>query len=90
MAALISGLVLAIGSAGMLVTTEPAPVSLLLEPFSLLLAPGLLIAVETKTRGEPSPMAMIEWAGAFYLLVSYLLLSWRARRAHRSRDAHSR
>ncbi len=72
---------LMIGAAAALyVTSAPAWVSLLIEPFSLLLMPGLVIALATSGSHDFAPDVVIAVSAAFYVGFVYAALLWRAAR----------
>ena len=65
-AALLSAVLVAVATAGMYVTTAPRLISLLLEPFSLLLMPGLVVAVMLAGPHDFSPGSVVFIAVVFY------------------------
>jgi hypothetical protein len=88
-----SAVLTAAATTALYVTAAPKWISLLLEPLSLLLLPGLAIAMVVAGRQDFSPQAVIEASALFYLLCAYAWLLWRVARtrspAHR-RTATSR
>ena len=86
-AALLTAILLALASAALDLTTAPALVSLLVEPFSLLLMPGMLISIAIAGRhDEVSARAVLIASACFYFVAFSLLLAHRSRTAR----AHSR
>jgi hypothetical protein len=79
-------------AAGLYVAASPAWVSLLLEPFSLLLMPGLVIALVTAGSHDFAPDVVIAVSAAFYAGFVYAALLWRSarRRAAEPRRSGSR
>ncbi len=65
-AALLTAVLVAVATAGMFVTSAPELVSLLLEPFSLLLMPGLVVAVMLAGPHDFSPGSVVFVAAIFY------------------------
>ena len=80
-AAALSAAILAVSCAALFVTHTPRIVSLLLEPFSLLLVPGLLIAFLAAGTSDFSPILVLRVSSVFYFLL-FLLLALRRRRVH--------
>ena len=86
LAALLTAALLAAGSAALFVTSAPAAISLLLEPFSLLLTPGMLIAVAVYgSHDDASANAVLVASGCFYFVVLSVILARRPppKRPHR-------
>lgn len=77
-AAVLTTLLLAAASAALTLTSAPAPVSLLLEPVSLLFLPGLLIALPfAGSHSELSAAQIMGSSAAFYfLLLAFLTARW--------------
>ena len=65
-------------SAALYVTSAPEWLSLLLEPFSLLLLPGLVVAFATSGSHDFPPNLVIAVSAAVYLVLIYAVLLWRA------------
>ena len=83
LAALLTAVLLATASAALSVTTAPAFVSLLVEPFSLLLMPGFLVVVATSGRhDEVSSRAVLLASACLYFVVFSVLLTRRRTRTH--------
>ncbi len=72
---------------GMFVSTAPAPISLLLQPFSLLWMPGLLVALAVAGPHDFSPHLVVIVSFAFYLAFFYYVLRWR-RQARTRKPRH--
>ena len=68
------------GTSALYVTSAPAWVSLLVEPFSLLLLPGLMVALVTSGSHDFAPEAVIAVSAAFYVGFIYVALLRRAAR----------
>ncbi len=75
--ALLTSAVIGIAYAALFVTTAPAPVSLLAEPFSLLLTPGLLIALAIAGHHDFSPSTVLLASAIFYFVLFFAVLSRR-------------
>ena len=73
---------MALAVTAMYVTTAPPLLSLLLEPLSLLLLPGLLVSIVSAGPHDFSPGLVIYVAFGFYVALIYLLLWlwWEPRR----------
>ena len=76
---------IAIAVAAMFATTASEPVSLLVEPFTLLLTPGLLVVVVLAHGHDFLPAHVLYASFVFYFAVFYKALSGRLR----SRPGHS-
>ena len=61
-------------------TAQPALISLLIEPFSLLLLPGLVISLAVAGPHDFSPLLVDEASFVWYVLLFYLVFTWAARR----------
>jgi hypothetical protein len=68
------------GTAALYVTSAPAWLSLLIEPFSLVLLPGLVFALATSGSHDFAPEAVIAISAVFYVGLLYAVLLWRASR----------
>ena len=105
LAAILSAGVTAAASGAVFVTTAPALVSLLVEPVSLLLIPGLLVAMILANATKPfhhaggkepthdfTPQAVVAGALLFYFAFFLVALASYARRRRRrlTSDAASR
>jgi hypothetical protein len=66
--------------AAIYVTTAPAVISLTLEPFSLLLLPGLVASIVLAGPHDFSPSLVIYVSFAFYLALIYAGLTLWSRR----------
>lgn len=82
LAAGLTSLLLALAYAGLFVTTAPAIVSLLIQPFSLLLMPGFIAASLAAGRHDFSPQMIILTSVPFYFVFFYAILGRRLTRAH--------
>ena len=80
--------VVAVGSAALLCERAPAAVSLVLEPLSLVLLPGLVYGIVRANEHALKTQEMFYASLAFYLCFFFLLfecLAWERRRAARGR-----
>lgn len=69
-----------LASAAMLFSTAPKWLSLIFEPISLLLLPGLVAGV-VHTSPHDLEASVVLWAALlFYFVLFFCLLEWRARR----------
>jgi hypothetical protein len=75
--------IVGIGSAGMLFTTGPEWASLLFEPVSLVLLPGLLVGIVLSGAHDLDPHVVMSGTIVFYFLVFWAVLEWRAWRQRR-------
>lgn len=73
-AAFLTAALVSVATAGMFVTSAPKLVSLLLEPFSLLLMPGLVVAVILSGPHDFSPGSVVFIAAIFYCGFFYWVL----------------
>jgi hypothetical protein len=73
--AAITTVIVVAGSAAMFVTSAPRLVSLLVEPFSLLLMPGLVVAILIAGPHDFTPIGVVAIASAFYLAFFYWALT---------------
>ena len=73
----------ALAAQATLVTRTPPLVSLLVEPFSLLLLPGVVIAIVIASPRDFSLNVALEATVLLYTLLLYLVLVWRARSRER-------
>lgn len=82
---LLTGSLIGLAYGGLFVTAAPEAVSLAVEPFSLLLMPGLLVALAIAGQHDFSPAVVLLASAGFYLIFFVGALSWRMRRlrAHR-------
>lgn len=71
---------LAVATLGMFMTSAPAPVSLLLEPLSLLYMPGVLFGMALHLGKEVSSLQILVASLGVYVVFVFLWLSLRARR----------
>ena len=84
-ALLTAGLIL-LSCAGMYVTTAPRLISLLVEPFSLLLMPGLVVAILIAGAHDFTPTSVVCIAAGVYFGLFYWALAWRAKAAQSARS----
>ncbi len=75
LAAAATALLLYVSTQAMLVTTAPKIVSLLVEPFSLFLLPGLVVAVLLAGAHDFTPGAVLFIAAIFYMAIFYWALT---------------
>ena len=85
MASLAAAIVVSLGSAGMLFSTGPEWASLLFEPVSLLLLPGLLVGLLVSGPHDLDPHVVMNGTIVLYFLVFWAVLEWRAWRLRRRR-----
>lgn len=76
-AALLSASLVSAGVIGMFVTSAPRLVSLLMEPLSLLLTPGLAVVIVFAGPHDFAPLAVIWTSLLFYFVAIYLALALR-------------
>jgi hypothetical protein len=74
-----------LGSVGMLFTTGPEWASLLFEPVSLLLLPGLLVGMFVSGPHDLDPHVVLNGTIVLYFLLFWMVLEWRAWRQRRRR-----
>ena len=86
LSALLTTALLACACAALFVTAAPAALSLLIEPVSLLLTPGLLLALAIAGHHDFAATHVIVGSAVFYFAFFYAVLALRARRGNR----HSR
>lgn len=81
-AALLTAVLLTLASAALSFTTAPAFVSLLIEPFSLLLTPGLLISLAIAGRHNEVSASAVLLASAclYFVAISLVLTRWSGRK----------
>jgi hypothetical protein len=82
-----TALVVWVAAAAMLFTTAPAYVSLIVEPLSLLLLPGLAVGVYVTGPHELDPKMVVEGSVIFYFVCFLVGLEWRAFRGRVRRRA---
>ena len=87
--ALLTSVLVAVAAEGLFVTSAPRLVSLLVEPFSLLLMPGLVVAVVLAGPHDFSPLSVVCIAAVFYFGFFFWALT-RWARSTRIRAAGSR
>jgi len=64
-------------------TTMPASISLVVEPLSLLLLPGLVFSILAAGAHDFAPETVIYASFVWYLVFFYLIFTWRYRRRAR-------
>ena len=87
MAGVTAAAVVGIGSVGMLFTTGPEWASLLFEPISLLLLPGLLVGIIVSGPHDLDPHVVLQGTIILYFLFFWSVLEWRAWRQRRRHPA---
>ena len=75
LSAAITALLLLVATEAMFVTTAPRLVSLLVEPFSLLLMPGLIVAIALAGAHDFTPGSVVFIAAVFYFAFFYWALT---------------
>jgi hypothetical protein len=90
LASVATAIVVGIGSAGMLFTTGPEWASLLFEPASLVLLPGLFIGMAISGPHDLYPQVVMNGTILFYFLLFWAVLEWRAWRQRRRRRRSKR
>ena len=71
---LLAAVLVSVATAAMYVTAAPKFVSLLIEPFSLLLMPGLVVAVILAGPHDFGPGSVVFIAAIFYCFVFWWIL----------------
>ncbi len=84
LAALTAALIMGIGLSGMLVAMAPRLLSECVEPLSLLLLPGLFIAIVSAGTHDFLPEVVVRAAAIFWFLAAFLFFTWRARTPNRT------
>jgi len=79
-AILCAGLLVGTAIAANFLTTAPKSISLILEPISLLLMPGLVVSILTAGPHDYSPLTVAGVSLLFYAIFFYAALHWLARR----------
>ncbi len=78
MALLLAAALVALASAALYVTSAPPMVSLLVEPLSLFLLPGLLIALVAAHPRDFTAQDVVVWSMLVYTAVFFFALRRRA------------
>ncbi len=90
LAGVAAALVVSLGSAAMLLSTGPEWASLLFEPVSLLLLPGLIVGLFHSGPHDLEPHVVMNGTIVLYFLLFWAALEWRAwkqrRQGGRRRD----
>ena len=77
LSAIVTCVLVGVATAGMFVTSAPKFVSLLFEPFSLLLMPGLIVAILFAGAHDFSPLSVVGVAAVFYFgFFFWVLTRW--------------
>ena len=87
-ASIAAAAIVGIGSAAMLFTTGPEWASLLFEPMSLVLLPGLFVGMVLSGAHDLEPRIVLLGTIVFYIILIFALLelqAWRQRRRQRRR-----
>ncbi len=79
LSALAAAVVVAIAYSGMFVAMAPRLISESVEPLSLLLLPGLFVAIVSAGPHDFQPAIVVKISALFWFLVAFLFFSWRAR-----------
>jgi hypothetical protein len=85
LAGVMAASVVGIGSACMLFSTGPEWASLIFEPVSLVLMPGLLVGMVLSGPHDLQPQVVLAGTIVFYFLLFWVVLEWRAWRRRRRR-----
>ena len=75
--------VVGLASLGEFFATAPEWISITLEPLSLLLMPGFVVALLAAGLHDLDPSIIVQVSIIFYLIFFYVWLSWRSRRKAR-------
>ena len=81
LSAAITALLLYLATEAMFVSTAPKLVSLVVEPFSLLLMPGLVVAIILAGPHDFTPGSVLFIAAMFYFAFFYWALTWLSKPA---------
>ena len=76
LSAAITAVLLYVATQAMFVTTAPKIISLIVEPFSLLLMPGLVVAILLAGAHDFTPGSVLFVAAIFYFAFFYWALTW--------------
>jgi hypothetical protein len=71
-----AGVLMSLASAALFVTSAPKWVSLLVEPFSLLLVPGVAFSMLFTKAHDYTQWEILRGAFGFHVVVLYFLLRW--------------
>ena len=85
-----TAVVIGLGSVALLFVRAPAWLSLIFEPVSLLLLPGMMISMKHAGPHDLDPILILKSSVAFYFtffLAWFELRAWRARRRSQSLQA---
>jgi hypothetical protein len=85
LAGVFTGALVLIASVAMLFDTAPAWLSMIVEPLSLFLLPGLALAVATAGQRDLDAAVVVEASVAIYFWCFLVVLEWRAFRQRRRR-----
>jgi len=78
MASAATAVVVGLASAGLLFSTARESVSLVLEPMSLMLMPGLLFGLYQAGPHDLDPRVILGASVGFYFMFFFSVLEWRA------------
>ena len=81
LSAAITALLIYVATEAMYVTTAPKLVSLIVEPFSLLLMPGLVVAILLAGAHDFTPGSVLFLSAIFYFAFFYGALTWLSKPA---------
>ena len=84
LAALAAGLLLAASVGALYLTSTPRFVALALEPISLFLLPGLVVAMAVAGPHDLEASTVLEASAVFYVAVFWLWFRWRGRAARQA------
>jgi len=83
LAAIATAALVSMACAAMLLNTAPKWISLIFEPLSLFLLPGLAVDSLAVSPHDLDPTLVIEGCVVFYFLVFFGFLQWRSRALQR-------
>jgi hypothetical protein len=83
LAGVATAVVVRLASVGMLVSTAPEWLSLILEPLSLLFLPGLLVGIVQSGPHDLAPAVVVQASVVIYFVLFLIGLEYRARRQRR-------
>jgi hypothetical protein len=79
---LLAAAIVALASSALYVTSAPPAISLLVEPLSLLLMPGLAVALAAAGPHDFSAWTVVVWSMLIYTILAFFALRrWAAARA---------
>lgn len=83
LAGVIAAAIVGIGSGGLMFTTGPEWASLLFEPVSLVLLPGLFVGMFATGPHDLEPHVVMNGTIVFYFVLVWAALEWRGWRQRR-------